>query len=729
MNALAALVAAARAEGRDMLREDEAYTAARALGLEVPAHLVVPARGPVPSLDDLPAGRVVVKALVSGLAHRSDRGGVRAVPREAAAVEAAIAAMAPGLAGEDLRGWLVAAFVPHDERPGGEILFAVRRTTAFGPVAVVGLGGVQAEWLARGLPPAVARLGPGGARLSEGMPAVAALAEGWRGGAAGVGAAPLEALLAHAGAGLADLPAEILEVEVNPLVFTPEGPMALDALVRLGAPCAPAPARPRRQVDRLLHPRSIAVAGVSERMNPGRVILRNIVGAGFPREAVMVVKPGAGEVEGCRAVPTLGGLPGRVDLLVLSLAAEAAPGVLEEAVAAAVAEAVILIPGGLGEKEGSEALAGRLEAAVAAGRRRGDGQVVNGGNSMGVRSVPGCYDTTFIPGSKSSPDPAAPVAPLAVLSQSGAFAISRLDRLVGVRPRYLVTLGNQADLTAGDYLSFWQDDPEVRVAACYLEGFRPGDGAVFLDAAARIRERGGTVILYLGGRTVAGAAAAASHTAAVAPDHRVAGALAREAGVLVADGFEEWEDLLRLAVALQGRTVGGLRLGAVTNAGFECVAAADHQGPFTFPTLGPAAADAVAGVLAAGRLEGVVGVRNPLDVTPITGDAAFAAAVEAVLADPAVDLGLVGAVPLTPALATLAPGPGHAEDLAAPGSLGPRLARLFAATAKPWVVVVDGGRLYDPLASLLEAEGVPVFRGSDRAVRALGAYALNRLGR
>ena len=81
----------------------------------------------------------------------------------------------------------------------------------------------------------------------------------------------------------------------------------------------------------------------------------------------------------------------------------------------------------------------------------------------------------------------------------------------------------------------------------------------------------------------------------------------------------------------------------------------------------------------------------------------------------------------SPALATLAPGPGHAEDATAAGSLGPRLARLWAATTKAWVVVVDGGRIYDPLADYLEAEGLPVFRTSDRALRALGAYAAHRL--
>lgn len=724
---LAEVVAAARGRGAGALLETEAYLIAGTLGLGVPGHMILPADGAVPPLDLLGGERVVVKVLVPGVAHKSDRGGVRVARRDPAAVAAAIAAMAPAFSGEEIAGWLVAEFVPHDDRPGGELLLGIRRTPEFGPVVVLGLGGLHADWLARAVPPVVLRAGTAGVPVEA--PAVAALTGGLRGAPAAATATALEALLAGVAAGLSRLPEEVVEFEANPLVLTAQGPVALDALARLGLPARPAVPRPRGGVDRLLHPRSIAVAGVSERLNPGRVILRNILGAGFPAEAVTVVKPGTEQVESCRAVADFDTLGKRVDLLVLSLAAEAAPGALEEVVARGAAEAVILIPGGLGEREGSEALAGRLAAAVAEGRRRGDGPVVNGGNSMGVRSVPGRYDATFIPGHKSSPDPAAPVAPLAVISQSGAFAIARLDRLAHLRSRYLVTLGNQSDLTAGDYLTTLQDDPAVEVFACYLEGFRPGDGLRCLDAARRIRERGGTVLFYLGGRTAAGAAAAASHTAAVAPDHSLATALARREGALVAETFEEFEDLLRLAVLLRHREVGGLRLGAVSNAGFECVAAADHQGPFCFPPLSPPTTAAIGAILAERRLEGVVGVRHPLDLTPITDDAGFAAAAEAVLSDPVVDLGLVGAVPLTPALATLVSGAGHAEDAAAAGSLGPRLARLYAATTKAWVVVVDGGRLYDPLADMLEGAGLPVFRTVDRALRALGAYALHRLGR
>jgi acyl-CoA synthetase (NDP forming) len=310
-----------------------------------------------------------------------------------------------------------------------------------------------------------------------------------------------------------------------------------------------------------------------------------------------------------------------------------------------------------------------------------------------------------------------------VISQSGAFVLSRLDRLTWLDPALVVTVGNQVDLTVGDYLDHVAADASFEVAACYVEGFRPGDGLRWAEAARRMVSRGGTVILRSGGRTDAGAGAAASHTAAVAGDSRVADAMAGAAGVVVADSLDDFEDLLRLAVLLRGRRPEGLRLGAVTNAGFEAVAIADSLGPLAAAGFTPGTVARLDEVLGGEGLDGVVSVRNPLDLTPNCRAAAYAEAVEAVLSDPGVDLGLVGCVPYTPALDTLPAGRGHDEDLAGEGSLASRLGGLWSATSKPWVGVVDGGVLYDPMAARLEAAGVPVLRSADRAVRLLGRWA------
>ena len=44
---------------------------------------------------------------------------------------------------------------------------------------------------------------------------------------------------------------------------------------------------------------------------------------------------------------------------------------------------------------------------------------------------------------------------------------------------------------------------------------------------------------------------------------------------------------------------------------------------------------------------------------------------------------------------------------------------MAAKHATPLIAVVDSGRLFDPMAEVLEAGGLPVFRSADRAVRVL----------
>ncbi len=115
----------------------------------------------------------------------------------------------------------------------------------------------------------------------------------------------------------------------------------------------------------------------------------------------------------------------------------------------------------------------------------------------------------------------------------------------------------------------------------------------------------------------------------------------------------------------------------------------------------------------------MVDVKNPLDVTPMTGDVAFADLIHEVLGDAGIDATVVGIVPLTPALQTLPPGDAYSESIYDPSSIAQRLPRAAAATDKPVIAVIDSGSLFDPLAEALRAGGLPVFRSADRAVKAL----------
>jgi acyl-CoA synthetase (NDP forming) len=119
-------------------------------------------------------------------------------------------------------------------------------------------------------------------------------------------------------------------------------------------------------------------------------------------------------------------------------------------------------------------------------------------------------------------------------------------------------------------------------------------------------------------------------------------------------------------------------------------------------------------------------VHNPIDLTPMAGDAAYEDSLRAVMESDGIDIGIVGCVPLTVALDTLPAGPGHDNDLAKADGVGLRLARLQATLDKALVAVVDAGAVYDPLVAVLERHGIPTFRTADRALRLLNVFVAAR---
>ena len=685
-----------------------------ALGIETPLRFLCatgdPAAAAAAACRTLPGERVVVKIAEPFVAHKTEVGGVRIVPRDERLLTEAI---------EDLRLRLeatqveVCELIEHDLSPGGELLLAIRWTDDFGPVVTLGLGGVAAEVLAN-----VAVFSPTlsvDVREVLSRKAFAPLLTGFRNQKAKLPLSELEALVARClDFASARLPHELSEIEINPLVPTARGLYALDVLI--APPQAredePAPARPLWKIRNLLHPRSVAVMGVSASgVNAGRTIARNA------RDRAVIIKPGETAIDGIPCVPSLSALD-PVDLLVLSIPAEQVPDVIDEVAQNGKAESLVVIPGGLGEYEGSENLEQRIRASLAATRATSwRGPVVNGANCLGIASPD--VNTIFLPSAKIGQ--AKERAPLAIVSQSGALAVALQTKMAPLAARYTISIGNQIDLTVGDYMHYFATDPDVDVLAFYVEGFRELDGRRWLEAASRVAASGKTVILYRAGRTAAGQKATSSHTASIAGDVFVARELAEANGILFAETLDEFVDLTRLATLLRARRPRGRHVAAMSNAGFETVAIADNLGALQLAPLADSTRSAIAEVIRASRLERIVTVGNPLDVNPMLGDAAFARLCELLLADEAVDSAVIGCIPLTGALRTLA------NEIDADESIVNLLTDLWRRTTKPWVVVLDSGSLYDAAAQRLTDEGVPVFRAADRAARTLDAWSATLL--
>jgi acyl-CoA synthetase (NDP forming) len=729
-----AVVDAARGEGRTALCEHEAYAVLATFGLPCPAHVFVrsPAELSDAHLAELPGSPLVVKAVSPTLLHKSLADGVAIVPR--AEVRATALAMWDRLASAGVTGLLIVEFVPHDRALGHELLIAAQHTREFGPIVTLAPGGAGAEFVASRLD-AEHRLGVVHAtspaeeiRGAMGQSTIARLATAApNAGGGGLAWSALQSAverMQRVAAALAEL--GLRELEVNPFVVSNDRLIAVDALATLAYPTRPSPARPVDKLSCLLTPRSVAIAGVSEQMNPGHVILRNLLRDGFDRHRITVIKPHVERIDDCAAVPSLDALRESVDVLVLAVpAAQAAP-MLLEAIAHARAESVVLIPGGFEEKSGSGGLATVIRAALDEARRTSSrGPLVLGGNCLGFRSRPGQCDTLFIPDYKL-PAGHRPSDRLAVISQSGAFAISRADQWDPLIPKYIITTGNQIDLTVGDCLTYLADDRDVEVFALYVEGFKPLDGWRTLAAAAEITRSGRTVVLLRAGRTTMGAQASASHTASIAGDYLVTRAVFEQVGAIVADDLEGFEDAVTLAVTLKRKHLAGRRVAAISNAGFECVAMADGLGSLDLAAFAPETEAVITRVLHEQRIDAVVDVHNPLDLTPMAGAAAYDAILRAVLADRGVDLVVLGCVPLTPALETLPAGAAHAEDLSRDDALPARLGRIHAECEKPIVVVVDAGTRYDEFAWAIGRQGIPVFRTVDRAMRAIAASVASR---
>lgn len=735
-------------QGRKRLYEHEVYTLVELVGaISPPRHVFVP-RGEMiaeETLAQFPGDKVVLKIVSPDIAHKTEARGVVFVPKGSEAVKQEIERLVGRhREGESVTGVLVVEFVEDTQSGFGKELFVgVRATREFGPVIAAGLGGVDTEYLAANMRPNIAvakalATDTSAEEFLERFKSTAAynvLSGQARGHERIVSDAELlrcfRAFISIARRFCIDRGAagpDIAELEVNPFAFRNQRLIPLDGRGRLGPAAKAPPARPIEKVRRLLEPRAIALLGVSSKaMNFGRIILNNIKDCGFPREHLYVIKEDADQVDEVRCVPTIAALPEPVDLLVIAAPATHMLEVVQQVVDSGKVQSAIMIPGGLGETEGTEDILARVRLVILAGRERPDGgPVFLGPNCMGVQSRPGRYDTFFIPAAKLDPRWSAPPRRAALVSQSGAFIVSRLSNLELLDPALSVSIGNQIDLTLSDVLQAVGERPDIAAIGVYAEGFANMDGLALLRTVRSISDAGKSVIFYKAGRTSSGASAAAGHTASVAGDYDVCQAAADAAGAIVVDTFKEFEELLELATALHDKSARGVRIAAMSNAGFETVGMADSIAGTRYEVelakLSDETRQQLRRILARSKLDSLVNVRNPLDLTPMATEEAYEQAARLLLESDEVDALVMSAVPLTPSLLTTP------AELKKPGSLAERLPRLFAASPKPLVFVVDSGPLYDALAHAVRAAGVPVFRSADQAVRALGRYLCRRLG-
>ncbi|TMJ04749.1 MAG: acetate--CoA ligase family protein [Alphaproteobacteria bacterium] len=449
------------------------------------------------------------------------------------------------------------------------------------------------------------------------------------------------------------------------------------------------------RLDRLLRPRSVAIIGVSpEPGHMGGTVLANLERCRYAG-AIHLVSRSRTEFNGRPCVPSIDDLPPGVDIAVLVVPQTAVIDAIAALGKRGAGAAIVFASGYAEVGEAGRADQEKLTAAAHAAN-----VAVLGPNCIGMCSYAVGAALTFEFNVEPPPPSARPN--IGMVAQSGAMAaIMRMAFLAkGLGISFYISTGNEADLTAEDFLAGLIDDADTQLAALFVEQIRKPQK--FLALAARARAIGKPIVLMHAGRSQRARISASSHTGALTGDHAVATALLRHAGVVVVETLEELVDCADVLARCKPPVKGP---GIITNSGAVKGFALDFcdQIGLEVPRLAPATIDTLKTVLPA-----FASLDNPLDITAMVlrDVSLWPRTAEAVLADPG-----IGSLCLPMVAGTLQ------YAMAKADALRPTL----RAGGKPTVVALLGDDFPVPpeFLAAFRAEGIPVLRSPERALRAL----------
>ena len=444
-----------------------------------------------------------------------------------------------------------------------------------------------------------------------------------------------------------------------------------------------------RNLDKMFHPRSIAVIGASARpKSVGAALMTNLMNGGFDGP-IMPVNPKATALHGIMTYKDVASLPLMPDLAVIATPPDTIPGLVDELGRRGTRAAVILTAG---FAEG-EAAAGKARSAQMLAAARPYLMRIVGPNCLGI-AVPGVgLNATFAPAALLPGN-------IAFLTQSGAMATTVLDWALprGIGFSAIVSMGDMSDVDFGDLLDYFALDEATHAILIYAEGIT--QARKFMSAARRTA-RIKPIIVVKSGRAEEGARAASSHTGALAGADVVYDAAFRRAGMLRVNEVEELFDAAATLARMSPQR--GNRLAIVTNGGGAGVLATDRliEEGGKLATLSP---DVIAKLNAV--LPPTWSHANPIDLIGDADAGRYANSVSILIDDPGNDALLVAYCPTAI---------GSSAE-AAKGLIGV-LSKSNAAKKNVFACWMGAATVAEGRAQLIDAQ-LPDFETPERAVRA-----------
>jgi acyl-CoA synthetase (NDP forming) len=440
-----------------------------------------------------------------------------------------------------------------------------------------------------------------------------------------------------------------------------------------------------QSIHRMLNPSSIAVVGATPRLQYGGRFLRAALRAA-DRVRIYPVNPRYDEVMGLKCYQSLQEVPEAPDVVGIVVPYDQVMPTLEECARKQAGSAIVISAGFAERGDGGRR---DLQRQLTDFARR-SGIRISGPNCLGVANVKAniwaCAGTRFGMGAWG---------PIALVSQSGASAFGPfLTRAVdlGIGYSYIVTTGNEADLESSDFIRYLLDDPDTRVIACFIEGFK--DGRKFMEVARLAAERGKPIVLIKIGRSAAGAKAATSHTAAMTGADAVHDAVFKQFGVIRVEDYDELLETAQFLAYTPPLKQEGVSI--VSHSGGISSLTADKCGQMglQLPDLTPSSRDGLNEVL-----KGFGWAANPADVTTYANSEAFPQILRYMVEGPEVGMLVIAS--------------------AGADSQAQQVIELRDATGKPVAFLWTGSLTATDVLNKLKEAKIPVFLSPDRLARGL----------
>jgi 3-hydroxypropionyl-CoA synthetase (ADP-forming) len=637
---------------------------------------------------------LVAKIVSPQILHKTDVGGVKIDLKNEEDVKSAFNDMYERLSKEyDVKGVLLEKMVPK----GVEMIVGLQNDPQFGPVIMVGLGGIFTE-LFKDVSFRVLPITKDDAMEMIEELKGKMLLKGYR-GSQPINLDMLSNALVNIGKLGFDISSYYESIDFNPIIVYPDSYYVADAKILLSD--TPkydiiSTAQPNSaHMDLFFNAKSIALIGASPEVGKvGNSVLESLVKHDYKGKVFPVNAKGYPEIMGLKAYKSLDEISEPIDVVVVTVDLKFVPDLLKICGQKKIHN-VVIISGGGKELGGERA---EIEQQIKDLSAKLDIRII-GPNCIGMFNGENRLDCAF-QGHERMLRPKN--GNVSFLSQSGTIGIAFMEHSAPFGMSKMISYGNRSDVDEADMIWYLSEDPQTKVIGLYVEGL--GDGRKFVNTAKKvISERKKPIVVFKNGRTTRGAKQAASHTGSLGGTYTVVKGTFSQSGIISVDSYDELTASLK---ALSWQPIPkGNRVAMVTNGAGPIIAAIDQ-----FERLGLEVANLGDQSISAFKFHYpptyVIG--NPCDITGSANAADYKFAIQTFMDDPNVDIVMPWFV---------------FQDDPLEEDIIEILAEFNKQRKKPILIGALGGPFTQKMANKLEENQIPVYLSVNTWATAAGSLA------